>query len=273
MGVRLIASDVDGTILPHGGAISERTRSAVQACAARGVPFVIASGRWFVAAKEIAGRLSLTGGCMIICSGGAVVDMDGTPLKEWTMPRGEAWRAYEILRRRDVMINAFVRDTVYRVNTGALKRPLRGLGSYFGGAYRMVNDDRALLEARGLDAPYKLEAYGSDPGALAELRAELSEAGFGVTSSYIDNLEILPAGCGKGEALRWLAARMGVSCAECMAFGDNLNDLSLLEAAGWPVAVGNAVPELRAAARIVAPDCAEDGVAQVIERVLEGAIA
>lgn len=272
MGIRFIASDVDGTILPRGGEISERTRDAVRRCGEQGVPFVIASGRWYVSAKEVADRLGQREGYMIIANGGAVVDMAGKPLMEWVMTRDEARRAYDIARRRDVMVNSFVRDAVYRVNTRALKRPVKGLGDYLGGAYHMVNDDREVFEDRGLRAPYKLEAYGDDPAVLAELRKELVEAGYSVSSAYADNLEIMPAGCGKGTAVRWLAQRFGVAVEECMAFGDNTNDLSMLEAVGWPVAVENAVPELRAMARVVAPDCALDGVAQVIERALRGEI-
>ena len=137
----------------------------------------------------------------------------------------------------------------------------------------MVNDDRSLFESRGLTFPYKLEAYGDDPAVLAKLRAELVEAGFSVSSAYADNLEVMSAGCGKGAAVQWLASRLGIAREACMAFGDNLNDLSMLDAVGWPVAVENAVPELRAIARIIAPECAQDGVAQTIERALKGEIA
>lgn len=273
MGIRFIASDVDGTILPRGGEISERTRAAVRLCGEQGVPFVIASGRWYVSAKEIADRLELRDGYMIIANGGAVVDMVGKPLMEWVMSRDVARKAYEIIRRYDVMANSFVRNAVYRVNTAALKRPVHGLGDYLGGAYHMVNDDRSLFESRGLTFPYKLEAYGDDPAVLAKLRAELVEAGFSVSSAYADNLEVMSAGCGKGAAVQWLASRLGIAREACMAFGDNLNDLSMLDAVGWPVAVENAVPELRAIARIIAPECAQDGVAQTIERALKGEIA
>ena len=92
--------------------------------------------------------------------------------------------------------------------------------------------------------------------------------GYSLSSAYADNVEIMAPGCGKGTALRWLAGRLGVDPADCMAFGDNLNDLSMLEAAGWPVAVENAVDELKKAARMIAPCDADDGVAQIIERAL-----
>lgn len=273
MGIRLIASDVDGTILPRGGQISDRTRAAVHAAVERGIPFVIASGRWYIAAMDIATALRLTQGRMIIANGGAVVDMDGAPLKEWTLTNRDAERIYGVLRRYDVMATAFVRNAVYRVNTRALGRPLRQVaGDYFGGRYHLESDNRTAFEEKGLAAPYKMEAYAGlgNLDALKELRAELAAMGYSLSSAYADNLEIMPSSCGKGTALRWLAEDMGVDAAECMAFGDNTNDLSMLAFAGWPVAVGNAVESLKAAARIVAPCDADDGVAQIIERALEG---
>ena len=73
-----------------------------------------------------------------------------------------------------------------------------------------------------------------------------------------------------GAALRWLAESYGVPWEKVMAFGDYHNDRELLEAAGWPVAMGNAVDALEAVARIIAPADVEDGVARVLlEKVLE----
>lgn len=272
MSIRLICSDVDGTILPRGGEISERTRAAVRALGEKGVPFVIASGRWYVAAKDIADRLALTDGVMIVANGGAVVRLDGTPLWEWTMTAEEAGRAYEILLKYDVMRNAFVRNAVYRENTRAYRAMEPGLTSYLGGACAMCNDDRDRFEREGLRSPYKLEAYSDCKPVMTALRAELVQAGFEVTSAYWNNLEIQSRGAGKGAAVRWLAQQLGAARDEILALGDNSNDLSMLQAAGWPVAMANGVDELKRAARLVAPDCADDGAAQVLERVLAGEI-
>lgn len=275
MSIRLIASDVDGTILPRGGSISDRTRAAVHAAVDRGVPFVISSGRWYVSAVSIAEALALKEGYMIVANGGAVVRMNGEVLQEWTMAREDAQRAYDVLRRYHVMATAFVRNAVYQVNTKALGRPLRRVaGDYFGGSYRLDNDNQEAFEQIGLAAPYKMEAYAG-PEHLEDLdraRAELAQMGYSLSSAYADNLEIMAPGCGKGTALRWLAQHLNVPLSECMAFGDNSNDVSMLSAVGWPIAVGNAVDALKAVARVVAPSDAEDGVAQMIEKALRGEI-
>ena len=270
MSIRLIASDVDGTILPRGGEISARTKAAVHAAIARGIPFVITSGRWYVSAKVIADSLELTSGYMIVAGGGAVVQIDGTPLKEWRLTREQAQLIYDVARTENVMINAFTPDAAYRVNTAALHTPVRGLNGYFGNRYHVSDDDWAAFEREGMDCPYKMETYGDDPAALARIREKLAAYDLNVSSSFYTNLEILAPDAGKGVALRWLAQELGVGPKDCMAFGDNTNDIGLLSAVGWPVAVENAVDDLKAVARLVVDECERDGVAKTIERVLEG---
>ncbi len=268
--IRLIASDVDGTILPRGGELSKRTLRAVAACRDAGVHFVLASGRWFVSAKVIADALGQRDGYMIISGGGAISDMQGAILKEWTLETAQAWRIYEIAQSENVMINAFIRNAVYRVNTHALNAPVRGLAGYLGDTYHIINDEPDRFEKEGLVTPYKMEVYGSDPLALGRLQRKLCAEGFSVASSFSTNLEIMAPGCGKGTAVGYLADYLNIPFDERMAFGDNRNDLSMFSAVGWPVAVSNATSDLKRSARIIAPDCSEDGVAQVIERALKG---
>lgn len=270
MDIKLIASDIDGTILPRGGKISDETRRAVRLCGESGVKFVIASGRWYVPAKVIANELELRD-WMIIANGGAVVEPDGTPVKEWFMNPEDVAKAYKIAKQYDVMINAFVRNALYRVNTQALKSHIPGANAYLGSdLYQEVKDDWTAFETKGLKNPYKLEVYSDDPALLAEIRGKLEAAGLSVSSSYPSNLEIMSHGMGKGTALCWLAEHIGATMDQVMACGDNTNDIAMLEVAGWPLAVENAVDEVKAMARIIAPDCADDGVAKVIIRDVLG---
>ena len=188
------------------------------------------------------------------------------------MTDGEAARAYGVLLKYDVMRNAFVRSAVYRENTRAYRAMDPGLTSYLGGACSICNDDHERFEREGLSHPYKLEAYSNDEPTMAALRAELTAAGFEVTSAYWNNLEIQSRGAGKGAAVRWLAKQMGAAREEILTLGDNTNDLPMLQASGWPVAMENGVDELKRAARLIAPDCADDGAAQILEKVLRGEI-
>ena len=90
-----------------------------------------------------------------------------------------------------------------------------------------------------------------------------------MTFSSWRNVELMSRGMGKAASLGWLAGKLGIDLADCMAFGDNANDLDMLNAVGWPVAVGNATDGVKRIAKLVADTDAKDGVAKVIIRYLE----
>lgn len=273
MGVRLIVSDIDGTLLPSGGRISPATRDAVRACRERGVEFVVASGRWYPSAREIsAGQLGIEDGYMIICNGGAVVRSGGEVLMEDGLDAAQARYVYDLFQGAGVTMTSYVRGGIYRMRISqlhAFRLPERG--GYFGGAdYAVVDDDGEAFARHGLNHPYKMEAYSDDYALLDRLRAQLLAAGLSVNSAFPFNLEVMAPNTGKGRATRWLAEYLGVAREEIMAFGDYTNDLPMLESAGIPVAVGNAKEEVRRAARIIAPDCAADGVAKTLQKYVLG---
>ena len=104
--------------------------------------------------------------------------------------------------------------------------------------------------------------------ALRPLADEVAKAfpEISVTSSTRNNLELNIRSANKGNALRRLAEHLGLTLANCMSFGDGLNDLSMIEAAGVGVAMANAVPEVKNAAKFIAPSNDEDGVAKGIDK-------
>ena len=273
MDIKLIVSDIDRTILPANQIISPATYNAVRDCRARGVEFVIASGRWYPAARKVAvDQLGIEDGYMIICNGGAVVRSDGTPLAEWRLTPEQAKQIYELLKAEKVMMTAYVPDAIYRVRSQYLTVFRLPETSYFARTrtYRVVDDDWQGFEEHGLNGPYKIEAYANDTGLLAELRSKIEALGFEANSAFPFNLEIMAPGAGKGAAVRWLTEHMGLTREQVMGFGDYTNDLPMLENVGWPVAVDNAIDEVKRACRIIAPSCEDDGVAQTINKYVLG---
>ena len=101
-------------------------------------------------------------------------------------------------------------------------------------------------------------------------RVKLEEMGLQVNSSFPCNIEIMAPGTGKGAAVRWLTEHMGYTKEQTMGFGDYTNDLPMLENVGWPVAVANAVDEVKAVCRSIAPACEDDGVAKAICKYVLG---
>ena len=270
MDIRMIATDVDGTILPRGGRISEATRRAVAACRARRVPFVIVSGRWIGALEQVIRDADAADQPVIIVNGSAVLAPDGTTLFERFMSEADVAEVYRVLRSFDVQINSYVPGGLYCLNTRALAHPSSMLKGYIGKG-RLVVDDPEAFEREALSRVYKLEGLTEDTAMMARLRRALAETGARVTHSSWRNVELMSGDMGKAVALKWLAEHLGIALADCMAFGDNANDLDMLEAVGWPVAVGNAAPEVKAAARIVTDADVDDGVARLIlDRVFKG---
>lgn len=265
MNIALIVSDIDDTLLPKGGEISDRTRRAVAALNEKNIPFVLASGRWFPSTVSVAEEVGCRGP-LIVAGGGCVITTAGEVRKEFCMADADVKAAYDLLRDSGALVTSYVRGAIYRLNAKSMEnRPPEKL-SYFGGdLFEVVDDDVRRFEAEALAGVYKMEAYSNDGSLLKDLRARLAERGLEVTSSFRTNIEITTRGFGKGTALLWLAESLGVPRESVMAFGDNTNDMQMLAAAGWSVAMGNAVPELKAMARMVADDCAADGLARAIE--------
>ena len=273
MDIRLIVSDIDHTILPSNQIISPATYAAVRECRARGVEFVIASGRWYPAARKVAvDQLGIEDGYMIICNGGAVVRSDGTPLAEWRLSGAQAQQIYDLLKAEKVMMNAYAPDAIYRVRGEYLTCFRLPETSYYARnqTYSVVDGDWQGFEEHGLNGPYKIEAYADDTGLLAELRRKVEALGFEANSAFPFNLEIMAPGAGKGAAVRWMTEHMGLTRDQVMGFGDYTNDLPMLENVGWPVAVDNAIDEVKRACRIIAPSCEDDGVARTINKYVLG---
>lgn len=273
MDIRLIVSDIDHTILPANQIISPATFNAVRDCRARGVEFVIASGRWYPAARKVAvDQLGIEDGYMIICNGGAVVRSDGTPLAEWRLSGAQAQQIYDLLKAEKVMMNAYAPDAIYRVRGEYLTCFRLPETSYYARnqTYSVVDGDWQGFEERIRRGPYKIEAYTDDTQLLVELRRKVEALGFQANSAFPFNLEIMAPGAGKGMATRWLTEHMGLTREQVMGFGDYTNDLPMLENVGWPVAVDNAIDEVKRACRIIAPSCEDDGVAQTIRKYVLG---
>ena len=266
--IKLVISDIDGTLLPKGGMISEGTRRAVAECRRRGISFCLASGRWFPSTVSVAEAVECQGP-LIVAGGGCVITMEGEILQEFTMDDEDVRTTYGIIKDCGGLVTSYVNGAIYRLNVGCMeKKPPEKL-SYFGGdVWEVVDDDVNRFESEALTGVYKMEVYSDDPALLARLRGELEAKGLSVCSSTIKNIEITTPGYGKGRAVEWLAEYMGVDRMQVMAFGDHLNDMDMIDAAGVGVAMGNAVPELKQRAQLVAPPCENDGLARLLRDVV-----
>lgn len=272
MDLRLIAFDLDGTLLRSDKSISPRTMHALHAAQERGVLLVPATGRLYRSLPEalLDDQLSRY---FILVNGAQVYDAqeDKTLLTE-ELPPELALPMLQFLKTRNVVRGVYI----------------DGLGHMSLSDYEEIDDVAATpatsaLMRRSYQADENLEeltqnaasiqkiiAFFRNPSekqpVLREIAADFP--GYAVSSSLGNNIEINAKYATKGNALRFLCRQLGIYPAQCMAFGDGTNDYSMLRAAGLGVAMGNASEEVQSCADEVTQTNDEDGVAQMIERVL-----
>lgn len=261
-----MVTDLDGTLLRTDKTVSERTVSALTAARAAGMRTAVATARPLRLAQQVLGDAAGLFDALIVSNGAAAINpASGRTLHETPLPVAAAGAAIAQLRQR---------------------WPAAGFGWEYGSHFR---SDAAFVEL------CKREAILRDPAAddvaespdrgvhqlvfavaglvPAELVAEAQRLlgdELWVTDSKGGVVEVSPASVTKAAGAAWLADSLGLELGDVVAFGDELNDLPLLAAAGRGYAMANAEAHIRAAASDIAPSNDEDGVARVLEGFLAG---
>jgi Cof subfamily protein (haloacid dehalogenase superfamily) len=274
--IRLVAMDLDGTLLDSEKHISEENARALRACEARGVRMVFASGRSFESLSRMAREVGLDS--PIISSNGARVDLspDGPMLCDYPFDPTLARTVYDILLESGIYFIIYTAGRMFKCNAAAGGAPDRGLNALKWNEKKDpslidVVDDPERTVAEGLSHVHKFVAFTPDTARLDEIRALLSsKTPVSLSSSWFDNVEVLRPGAGKGTAVKDLSKALSLDRSQVMAFGDNLNDLDMLRCVGFPVAMENAIDALKAVARRVAPHHNESGVAKVLRDLVLG---
>lgn len=261
---RLIATDLDGTLLDPSGSLTPRSAAALQAMAAAGVIVVFATGRPpFIATTEV---LAAGSGVHygVMANGTIVCSLpDATVLRSISFGADVARHAILTMRAADARYGfALATDRGFAAEPGFFERmPVHSGGT-------PVPD--ALEGHDGAVEAIKLLAYHPTHTAhdLMEHLPALLGPGLSVCHMGADAVEIAPAGADKGVGLAWLCEHLGVEAADVLVFGDEVNDLPMFQWAGRRVAVGNAHPAVREAADEVTGSNADDGVAMYLEALL-----
>jgi hydroxymethylpyrimidine pyrophosphatase-like HAD family hydrolase len=259
---RLVATDLDGTLVRSDGTISERTREVLVAVEARGVPVVFVTGRPLRWAEEVFDHVGDHG--LAVVSNGALVWDVGTD-----RPRLRREIDPETVRAVCVDLRAAVPGSAFAVET------LSGIGlePEFHERHPVPPGARRAPLEELVDGPVvKLLARHEELAPLDYWDAAEAAIGDRVTitwSSTSTLLEISALGVTKATTLALLAEHLGVDPADVVAFGDMPNDLPMLAWAGTPYAMANAHATVHAAVDRTAPSNDEDGVAQVLAGIFE----
>ncbi len=269
--VRLVALDIDGTLLRSDKTVSERTRAAVARAREQGVRVVLVTGRRHPAAREVARELGPD--LPLVVHNGALVIEDGEIVRCRPLAHGVAARAIREGRARGLepVLHCGRRGEGWLV-VDAKAQPVGILRYYLERGVAGLRRVEDVLEALPQEEPIQVMFGGSIPemealhAALEQMlasEARLERTVYPATSFGL--VDVLDPNVGKAEALAFLQQRWGISPHETLAIGDNWNDRAMLEGAGRGLLMGNAPRELVALGLPLLPTNDEDGVAQAIE--------
>lgn len=261
--IRLIATDLDDTLLDAHSDVTARTIAAVRRAMDAGALFSLSSGRMTEAMLPLAEKLGVNAP-MILYNGALIYDLrTGRTLFSNAIPAETALAVVRMLEEMHLYVQAYPGKGYYchRRNafTEGYERSIRVPATELGvPVSQWMQGDMVKLLA--IAQPEELDR------ALPTLRKAFPNVNF--MKSRPHYCEIVIQGVDKGVALRTLGEKTGVPVDEIMAFGDGQNDVSMLAAAGIGVAMENAVDDCKRVAKRIAPRNTEDGVAQVIEEML-----
>ncbi len=272
MSYRLIATDLDDTLLNENSEISPRNRKAITDAVALGVRFLIATGRMFKTSVKYLAELGLEDDCPLINYHGALVKtaISKKIILHRPLDNDLAIAVAEEAERQECHLSLFIEDELYINEESEYSRYYQRLAQIDA---RSVGKLSSFLKKDSL-RPTKISIIRWD-GSLDSIEASLRKS-FAEKLSILQSrpyfLEITEQSATKGQALQWLAEKEGIKPEEIIAFGDGHNDMDMLEYAGLGVAVANARPELLEAADLVTSSNNNHGVAEVIEKyILHGA--
>lgn len=277
MDIRLIALDLDGTLLNSSKKISERNRRALQAAADRGVWIVPCTGRFYKGVPEVVRELPFVR-YVITVNGSEVYDRE----EDRILYRAElapslAEEIFDYIDKLPVLYDC------YQDGWGWINEDFRPLLSEYIQDRHVLDMEESLrtplanfretMRCRNMPVQKVQLFFRQSDLDIRERELVAIARAFpdvAVSSAIYYNLEINSRDAQKGRALRELCAHLGIDPACAMTFGDGLNDVSMLKEAGVGVAMGNAFDQVKAEANLVAPTNDEDGVAQIIEQYVLG---
>lgn len=273
MAIKLIASDLDGTLLTDRKELSAKTREVLDAAASQGIYIVPTTGRSFDSVPEMIREYPGVE-YLITANGGAVYSAKDRKRVYQCILDPESVQAAIAVRKRETMVMEVVIDGIPYAEEEYVRDPIRYLATEYGARYikatrKPVKDilQFASEHAGELDSISFVCSHEDRNRLYASLEDEIPD--IYVTSSVSNLLEIGHKDAGKGKTLLWLLNRLGISPEEAMAFGDADNDSSMLEAVKYGFAMGNATENCKKSAAYVTGTNEEDGVANAVLRFLQ----
>ena len=270
MEIRLIALDLDGTLLNSAKKITDHTLNVLERAAKKGLYIVPSTGRSVSGIPNILTDLSFIHYALTL-NGAVVVNIKTKEIiHECVYTFDEALYLWDLIQKYDALPDCSINGELYMEQQTFLKLP-----DYTNDPKRIIlmkqtrketdNIRKMLLQENAASA--KMNLLFADSGIRQKARQELEQLPFVDVSSSLDsNLELNRKGGNKGNGLKKLTEHLGLRMDEVMACGDSDNDITMIEAAGLGIAMANAVPKILNIANAVTLSNDEDGVAYAIEK-------
>lgn len=263
MKYRLIAIDLDGTVLDKEGVIIPSAKEAIQRVLAKGVNVTLATGRMYQPSNRFAEELGIS--LPLICYQGAMIREPGYGQVLWHKPLSLPMARKVITEIRQLGVHQYV-----YVDDGMYVEELREKDIWYAKRnyieLNLVNDLTVLLKKR----PTEITVRG-EPAEIERLMSRFNVcfgSGVIVNKVHASFCEIAHPKSGKDNALKYLANLLGIPQRQTVAIGDGPNDISMLKWAGLGIVIGNAPDEVKQAADCVIDTGAQDGFAEVITKLL-----
>lgn len=257
-GVRLVALDMDGSLLDPAKRVPDGFWPVLDALVARGVTVCPASGRQHATLRAQLGRADLT----YVAENGALVVADDEPVAVAALARDTAHRAVDLVRGA-AAAGADLGTVLCGVRSAYVERTDEAFLAHVRPYYRLLQEVEDLRAVDDDVLKVAVFDFGPAEHGAGPLLAPLDGPDRVLVSGQ-HWVDVMGPEADKGTALRALQSRLGVGPEQTMAFGDYFNDLGMLAAAGWSFAMANAHPDVREAARFVAPCNDDDGVVRTL---------
>jgi hydroxymethylpyrimidine pyrophosphatase-like HAD family hydrolase len=269
--IKLLIIDIDGTLLNPDGKITPYTLATVQAAQAAGIVVTLATARRYCNTTPIANQLGLVGPLILYDGAIIVLHPDATILYSQSLQADVAQQAV------DFMVHQHIQPVVHpdhglteEIWTGPPELDNLWLEAYFTTFPERMRRMPYESLCSGHPDPLRVVAFASEEmiqGLIPDIAAlpcswtTIRRGNYGSAE-----MAVMHPGCSKASGVVTLASRLGISLSEVMALGDNNNDIQMLQAVGWGVAMGQANEAVKAAANAITESNAEDGAAQAIDR-------
>ncbi len=271
MKYKLIAIDMDGTLLDSENNVSNRTKEAIIKAKEKGVHVVLSTGRILKSALYYSKQLELKNP-IVASNGGIMIDEDENVIFKNPLDKRSIKEIIKLADDENVYCHLYDETRFYS------SRRVQEVLDFYSEANKsmsielqLFNDIDEILNSENMNI-YKLIFIDEDRQKLQSFREKISTfENISISSSWSNNVEAMGLNVSKGNALKKLAEKLNIRIEEIMAIGDSENDLSMLNMAGLSIAMGNGAQNIKDKSDYITDTNDNDGVAKAIEKfILEG---